>query len=422
MFTRRHLLSSAVAVPAALPISLLSIDRSQAQVIDLLKILVPAAPGGGWDRTARTIEQVLRDRRGEGRADHQRGRRGRHGRAAAVPQPVEGAGQCPDGCRHGDGRGDHRQQEPGQAFSGDADRTAHRRVPALVVPAQSALRNVKEFAAALKADPKVPVAGGSAGGSDHILLGMIAKALGVSPTRVSYVAYAGGGPAVASLLGNQVAAGISGIGEFAEQIKAGKLGLIAISADQRQPAIDAPTLKEEGIDVELFNWRGVFAPPGVNDGQRKAMIDLVEKMAASPQWAEACQKRDWTRSRSPAMPSRHTSTARPFASKGFSGSGSRDMTGGEIGRGVGAAPPPARRSSGSGCSRSPVSSTGRPRSFRCRRSTPRSGRPSYRSSPRSLWRCSACCCWWRPGAAAGSRRRSRRSPSTVWRSPGSPPA
>ena len=148
----------------------------------------------------------------------------------------------------------------------------------------------------IKADPaKVPVAGGSAGGSDHILLGMIAKALGVPPTKVSYVAYPGGGPATATLLGNQVAAGISGYGEFSEQIKAGKLRLIAISADKRQPGIDAPTLVEEGIDVELFNWRGVFAPPGVSDAQRRAMIDLVERMAASPQWAEACQKRDWTR-------------------------------------------------------------------------------------------------------------------------------
>jgi putative tricarboxylic transport membrane protein len=166
---------------------------------------------------------------------------------------------------------------------------------ALVVPAQSPFKSAKDFAAALKADPaKVPVAGGSAGGSDHILLGMIAKALGVPPTKVSYVAFAGGGPATAALLGNQVAAGISGFGEFAEQVKAGKLRIIAVSADKRQEGIDAPTLKEEGIDVELFNWRGVFAPPGVNDTQRKAMIALMEKMTATPQWAEACKMRDWT--------------------------------------------------------------------------------------------------------------------------------
>src|SRR5436190_4133255 len=166
---------------------------------------------------------------------------------------------------------------------------------ALVVPAQSPFATAKDFAAALKADPsKVPVAGGSAGGSDHILVGMIAKALGVTPSKVSYVAFAGGGPATAALLGHQVSAGISGFREFSEQIKAGKLRLIAISSDKRQAGIDAPTLKEEGIDVELFNWRGVFAPPGVNPAARQAMIALIEKMAATPQWADACKTRDWT--------------------------------------------------------------------------------------------------------------------------------
>ena len=98
--------------------------------VDLLKMFVPAAPGGGWDQTARTIEQVLRaTQRREGRADHQCGRRRRHGRAAPVSQPVERAGQRADGRRHGDGRLDHRQQEPAAAVAGHADRAADRRVP-----------------------------------------------------------------------------------------------------------------------------------------------------------------------------------------------------------------------------------------------------------------------------------------------------
>jgi putative tricarboxylic transport membrane protein len=300
MLTRRHLLRSAAAVPAAaLPFAVLPVDRAPAQApaVDLLKIFVPAAPGGGWDQTARTLEQVLRAT----------------GAVKGVQiTNVGGAGGSvglPQFLNQWKGQGNAlmvagmvmvgaiiankspvklSQATPIARLTGEFE--------ALVVPAQSTIKNAKEFAAALKADPaKVPVAGGSAGGTDHIMLGMIAKALGVPPTKVSYVAYAGGGPATAALIGNQVAAGISGYGEFAEQIKAGKLRLIAISADQRQPGIEAPTLKEEGIDVELFNWRGVFAPPGVNDAQRKAMTDLIERMAASPQWAEACQKRDWTR-------------------------------------------------------------------------------------------------------------------------------
>jgi putative tricarboxylic transport membrane protein len=140
----------------------------------------------------------------------------------------------------------------------------------------------------------VPVAGGSAGGSDHILFGLIAKTVGVPATSLSYVPFAGGGEALAALLGNQVAAGISGYGEFAEQVKAGALRLLAISADKKQEGIDAPTMKEAGIEVELFNWRAVFAPPGVSDEDKTAMVALVDKMANSASWATELKNRNWT--------------------------------------------------------------------------------------------------------------------------------
>ena len=297
MFTRRDLLRSAALFPAtaSLP-SLAAISAANAQTVDLLKIFVPAAPGGGWDQTARTIEQVLR--------------------ATAAVKGVQitnvggagGAVGLPQFLNQWKGQG-NALMVAGMVMVGAiiankspmrlAQATPIARLTgeflALVVPAQSSFTTAKDFAAALKADPsKVPVAGGSAGGSDHILVGMIAKALGVPPSKVSYVAFAGGGPATAALLGNQVAAGISGYGEFAEQVKAGKLRVLAISSDKRQEDIAAPTLKEEGIDVELFNWRGVFAPPAVSDAQRKAMIALMEKMTATPQWAEACKTREWT--------------------------------------------------------------------------------------------------------------------------------
>ena len=296
MLTRRALVRSAALLPAALPLSLSAIDSAQAQSIDLLKLFVPAAPGGGWDQTERTIEQVLRAT----------------GAVKGVQiTNVGGAGGAvglPQFLNQWKGQG-NALMVAGMVMVGAiiankspvrlAQATPIARLTgeflALVVPAQSPFRSAKDFAAALKADPaKVPVAGGSAGGSDHILLGMIAKALGVAPSKVSYVAFAGGGPATAALLGSQVAAGISGYGEFAEQVKANKLRVLAISADKRQQDIAAPTLKEEGIDVELFNWRGVFAPPGVSDAQRKAMITLMERMTATPQWAEACKMREWT--------------------------------------------------------------------------------------------------------------------------------
>jgi putative tricarboxylic transport membrane protein len=170
---------------------------------------------------------------------------------------------------------------------------------AIIVHPDSPFKTMKDLITAFKADPgKISWAGGSAGGTDHILAGMIAKAVKVDPKKVSYVAYAGGGPTVAALLGNQVSCGIGGYGEFVEQIKAGKLRAIAISADRRQPGIDVPTLKEalgaEGVDLELFNWRGVFAAPGVSPEQRAALVALFEKMANSDAWKAECVKRDWT--------------------------------------------------------------------------------------------------------------------------------
>jgi putative tricarboxylic transport membrane protein len=123
---------------------------------------------------------------------------------------------------------------------------------------------------------------------------MLAKAVGVDPKRVTYVAYAGGGPALAALLGSQVTAGISGYSEFAEQIKAGKLRALAVSAPAKMPGVDTPTLKEQGIDVVLGNWRGVFGAPGISPDQQKALIGLIEKMIAGPTWKAEVAKKGWT--------------------------------------------------------------------------------------------------------------------------------
>jgi putative tricarboxylic transport membrane protein len=298
MFNRRDILLGTLCAPAAaaIPAALLPTGPARAQSIELLKLFVPAAPGGGWDQTARTMEQVLRDIKAVNGV--QITNVGGAGGTVGLPQFIN----------QWKGQGNAlmvggmvmvgaiiANKSPVKLTSTTPIARLTGEFEALVVPTASSFKTAKDFADALKADPtKVPVAGGSAGGTDHILLGMIAKAVGVAPNKVSYVAFAGGGPATAAILGNQVAAGISGYGEFAEQVKAGKMRILAISADKRQEGIDAPTLKEQGIDVELFNWRGVFAPPDVSAADRTAMVTLVEKMAASPQWAEQCKKRDWT--------------------------------------------------------------------------------------------------------------------------------
>ncbi len=291
-FTKRALLQTTLAVAAGAALG----RDAHAQAIEQLQLFVPAAPGGGWDQTARTIEAVLR-------ANNQI-------KTAQVTN-VPGAGGVvglPQFLNQWRGR-QNALMVGGMVMVGaiiankaPVKLTSTQPVARLtgeslvvVVPPDSPFKTAGDFANALKADPaKVPVAGGSAGGSDHILLGMIGKAAGVAANRLSYVAFAGGGPAQAALLGGHVAAGISGFGEFSEQVKAGRLRALAISADTRQPGIDVPTLKEQGIDVELFNWRGVFAPPGVNAAGRDAMVALMRTMTQSAAWQEECKKRDWT--------------------------------------------------------------------------------------------------------------------------------
>jgi len=267
-----------------------------AQTIDSLRLFVPANPGGGWDQTARTLEAVAR---------------GTKLISSAQVTNVGGAGGAvglPQFVNQWKGQGNALMVAGmvmvGALIANKSPVKLSQTVPiarltgefqVIVVPAASPHKSMADLVTALKANPgSVSWAGGSAGGSDHILVGMIGKAVGVEPAKMSYVAFAGGGPAQAALLGNQVTAGVSGWGEFAEQIKAGKIRAIGISSDTRQAGIDAPTLKEQGLDVELFNWRGVFAPPGVTPAQRTAMIAFMDKLVATKEWGEELQKRDWT--------------------------------------------------------------------------------------------------------------------------------
>ncbi len=152
---------------------------------------------------------------------------------------------------------------------------------------------MKDVVAALKANPgAVSFSGGSAGGTDHILAGLIARDVGVDPAKVNYVAFTSGAEAVAAVLGGQVSAGISGYGEFAQHIKSGRVRALAVSGADKLEGI--PSLKEQGINVELVNWRGVFGAPGITPEQAKELTAAVEAGTRNAKWQETLQKLDWT--------------------------------------------------------------------------------------------------------------------------------
>jgi putative tricarboxylic transport membrane protein len=164
----------------------------------------------------------------------------------------------------------------------------------VVVPAKSPIKGMSDLARELQLNPKsVSIAGGSAGGTDHILAAMLVKALGRNPAEVNYIPYSGGGEALAAIMGNHVKAGIGGYSEMSGAIRSGRVRAIAISSGGRIAGIEIPTLKEAGIDLELANWRSVIAPPGISEQQRRTLIDAVGAMVKSPQWRQTMASNGW---------------------------------------------------------------------------------------------------------------------------------
>jgi len=271
-----------------------------AQIAEL-KIIAPAAPGGGWDSTARSMQQAMT--------------------AAGIAKSVQvvnvtGAGGTVGLAQVVNSKGDGNQlmvngfvmvgaillnKSPVNLEQVTPIARLTEETEVVVVPANSPIQNAKDLAEAIKKDvSKVTFAGGSAGGVDHILAGQIVKAAGGDASKVNYIPFSGGGESLAAILGGKVTAGISGWGEYEGQIKAGKLRAIGVSSEKRLAGVDVPTLKEQGLDAVTTNWRSVMAPPGLSDADKKKLSDAVDKMAKSDAWKEILKQKGWDDAYMPA--------------------------------------------------------------------------------------------------------------------------
>jgi putative tricarboxylic transport membrane protein len=258
-------------------------------------IMAPASPGGGWDQTARTMQEVLQAEGISGNVQVQNvpGAGGTVGLAQFVStasgdpsQLIVGGYVMVGAILTNASPVSLADVTPIARLTGEA--------VAIVVPAASPIQDIKGLVEAMKADPgAVSWAGGSAGGVDHITVGLLAKAAGVDPTKINYVAFSGGGEALAAILGNQVTAGISGLGEFLPQVQAGTMRLLAVSSGERIEGVDAPTLAESGYDVVVQNWRMVAAAPGLTAEQKAAVTADIEKLNASAGWQKALADKGW---------------------------------------------------------------------------------------------------------------------------------
>ena len=279
---------AALAAAGVLPLS----ARANAN----LKMMIPANPGGGWDSTGRALGKALQDAgvAASVNFDNKGGAAGAIGLAqfvnASKGDPnalmVMGAVML-GGIITGKPPVNLSQATPLARLTSEYN--------VFVLPASSPLKTMKDVIDQLKKDPgSVKWGGGSRGATEHIAAAMIAREVGVDPAKINYVAFRGGGEAVAAILGGNVTIGGSGYSEFAEYIKAGKMRAIGVTSDKRLPGIDVPTLKEQGINVVIGNWRGVYGAPGITPEQRKALTEMVVKATKSKAWAEALEKNAWT--------------------------------------------------------------------------------------------------------------------------------
>ena len=279
---------AALAAAGALP----QVAHASAAV----KMMIPANPGGGWDTTGRALGKALQDAGVASSVTYD----DKGGAAGAI-----GLAQFVNGSK-GDANA---MMVMGAVMLGGiitgkppvgldkvtplARLTSEYNV--FVLPSNSPFKTMKDVVEQLKKDPgSVKWGGGSRGSTEHIAAAMIAREVGVDPAKINYVAFRGGGEATAAILGGNVTVGGSGFSEFAEYITAGKMKPIGVTSGTRLKGIDVPTLKEQGINVEIGNWRGVYGAPGITKAQRDALIAMVEKATKSKAWAEALQKNDWT--------------------------------------------------------------------------------------------------------------------------------
>ncbi len=283
-----------IAALGALALAL-ALSADQARAIDGLEIMAPAAPGGGYDRTARAVQDTM-EKEGLGKGGtvtNVGGAGGAIGLAQFIRNKT-GSGNAMIVGGFGMVASFATNKSPVTLLNVTPTARLTSEYLLVVVPKASPIASIKDLVAKLKAGPaSVSWAGGSAGGTDHIFAGSIAQAAGVDPKQVNYIAFSGGGDSLAAIVGGQVTAGVGGFSELIEQVKAGNLRALGLSSEARLPGVDIPTLKEQGIDVTLSNWRGIAAPPGLSPEQTKAYLTLIDKVVKSKTWDEHLKKNKW---------------------------------------------------------------------------------------------------------------------------------
>lgn len=293
--TRRTVLSGVVVSAGLLPLAACRGPGFADSFTDL-RILVPNAPGGGYDTTARIVAQVLED---EGLTDH------------VEVFNVEGASGTVGLARtaHETGNADLLMMMGlgvvGALVENQADVRLDQVTPIarligeaeiVAVPAGSRFGDLGALLDAWRADPRrIQVGGGSAtGGPDHLAAHLLAQAVGIDPRQVRYHQYDGGGPLLAALFSGRLDFAVSGVGEAVGQIRNREIDVLAVTSEADVEGLRARTLRELGVELDFSNWRGLVAPPGLTAEQEEALVALVTDLAGTGAWRAQERANGWS--------------------------------------------------------------------------------------------------------------------------------
>ncbi|MEM8555648.1 MAG: tripartite tricarboxylate transporter substrate-binding protein [Pseudomonadota bacterium] len=298
-----HLSRRALVAAMAATLTFGGAAQADDQVVDSIHFLIPGGAGGGWDGTARGTGEALTKAGLVGNATYENMSGGGGGKA--IGYLIENAdsnhgtlmvNSTPIVIRSLTGVFPQNFRDLTLVAGTIGDYAA------LVVGKDSPIQSMDDLLAAYRADPNgVAIGGGSVPGSmDHLVPAMAMEAAGEDPTAFKYIAYDAGGKAMAALLSGEIAALSTGFSEAIDLANAGEVRIIGITADDRVDSFpDAPTLKEQGIDVSFVNWRGFFAAPGLPDDKLAMYQDAIAQMYDTPEWEDVRARNGWVNIHNP---------------------------------------------------------------------------------------------------------------------------
>jgi putative tricarboxylic transport membrane protein len=267
-----------------------------------VECIAPSNPGGGWDFTCRSVGKLLADESlvsGQVQVVNMAGGVGAvaFGNVASkrpgdanllVATSTVGITQIAQG------------KYPGPVTTMRWLAMLGTDVGVVLVAKDSPIQTLDDFVQALKSDPASIVTGGSSGvgGWDHLRLLMLAQEAGLSDEdlrKIRWVQYEGGTDAVTQAIGGHIGAVTTDIGEIAGFIESGDVRVLAVMAEDRLPAFpDAPTAKEQGFDLEGYNWRGFYMGGEVSDEAYQGWVEIMKTLYDSPEWQETAKSHGLT--------------------------------------------------------------------------------------------------------------------------------